>query len=217
MNMQIKTGFLLLFSTLILSCSSEPRVLLFNEEDLDNWTVFVSEPDVAPENLFQVKEGKIYSPGIPDGYIRTTEKFSNFKLHLEWRWPEEPINSGVLMHVQGEDRIWPKCIEAQLKHGNAGDFVLMGPGTGITVRDSTYLIGPDEGWYKVVGKFEVSSEKQPGEWNSYDITSLNGDIEVTVNGVLQNSGTGMTLSEGYILLQSEGSPIEFRNIWLQPL
>jgi len=38
-----------------------------------------------------------------------------------------------------------------------------------------------------------------------------------VNGVLQNEGTDASVTSGWICLQSEGSPIEFRNIYLQPL
>jgi hypothetical protein len=35
--------------------------------------------------------------------------------------------------------------------------------------------------------------------------------------VLQNKGTGINPTEGNIALQSEGGPIQFRNIYLQPL
>lgn len=201
----------------MLSCNSEKKLKLFNGTDLENWTIFVSEEGVEPGNLFWVEDGLIQSSGKPHGYIRTNEIYSNFKLHLEWRWVGEPTNSGVLIHVQGEDRIWPTCIECQLKSGSAGDLILMGPGTGITVKDSTYLINPGDSWYLGVKKFEDSSEHPAGEWNSYDITSLDGTIRVMVNGVLQNSGKAMTRTEGNILLQSEGSPIQFRNIWLRPL
>ncbi len=93
----------------------------------------------------------------------------------------------------------------------------MQEGSGITIRDSTYLIRPGDRLYNVISKEEATSEKAPGEWNSYDITSMNGDLEVKVNGVLQNKGTEMTLHEGHILLQSEGSPIQFRNIWIETL
>jgi len=151
---------------------------------------------------------------VPHGYIRTKDSFSNFKLHLEWRWTAEPTNSGVLINVQGKDMIWPHCIECQLKYENAGDIVLMGKGAGITIKDSTYLITSEENRYSVITKFEDSSENPVGEWNNYDITSLDGQIEVIVNGVLQQRGKDISPAEGNILLQSEGSPIQFRNIYL---
>jgi hypothetical protein len=207
----------LLLSLLVLSCSSENKIDLFNGENLDNWDVYVSNSDVAPDDLFWVEEGVINTIGVPNGYIRTKEIYSNFKLHVEWRWTEEPTNSGVLIHVQGKEMIWPLCIECQLMHEHAGDVVLIGKGSGITSLDSTYLISSEENRYKAIPKFEEVSEHPAGEWNSYDITSKDGAIEVVVNGILQHLATGMTLSEGNIALQSEGSPMQFRSIYLQPL
>ena len=45
-------------------------------------------------------------------------------LKLEWRWPtdKEPGKGGVLIHITGENKIWPKSLEAQLNAGDAGDF-----------------------------------------------------------------------------------------------
>ncbi len=40
---------------------------------------------------------------------------------------------------------------------------------------------------------------------------------MVVNGILQNVGSNMTLTEGNIALQSEGAPMQFRNIFLQAL
>jgi len=164
-----------------------------------------------------VEEGLINPTGKPHGYIRSKETFDNYKLHVEWRWTEEPTNSGVLLHVQGKDMIWPLAIECQLKAEHAGDIVLIGKGSGITRKDSTYRISSEENRYAVIPKSEEVSEKPAGEWNSYDITSKDGNLEILVNGVLQNTGSAMTLSGGNILLQSEGSPMQFRNIYLEKL
>ncbi|MCK4749582.1 MAG: DUF1080 domain-containing protein, partial [Bacteroidales bacterium] len=119
---------ILLLSFLVLSCSSDDKVMLFNGNDLENWNIFVSEPDVAPGDVFWVEDGMIHTSGKPNGYIRTKETYSNFKLHVEWKWTEEPTNSGVLIHVRDENRIWPLCIECQLMHEHAGDVVLIGKG-----------------------------------------------------------------------------------------
>lgn len=213
----VQTSFYLLLTAGLISCNPGKKVVLFNGENLDNWNIFVSSPDVEPAELFYVEEGVINTPGKPHGYIHTRETYSNFKLHVEWRWTGEPTNSGVLINVQGEDLIWPNCIECQLMHEHAGDIVLIGKGAGVTIQDSTYLITSEENRYKVVPKLEEPSENQPGEWNSYDITSRDGEIEVIVNGVLQHTGSDMTLREGRIALQSEGSPMQFRNIYLEQL
>jgi hypothetical protein len=213
----LKSVPLFALSLMLISCNTEKKIELFNGQDLDNWTIYVDSEDGEPLDLFYVEDGLMNTLGDPFGYIRTKESYSNYKLHLEWRWVNEASNSGVLLHVQGRDMIWPHCVEAQLWYDRAGDFVLMGKGAAITVKDSTYTVLSEENRYLVIAKFEESSEKPAGEWNSYDITSKDGNIELHVNGVLQNLGSGSTLTEGNIALQSEGAPMQFRNIYLQPL
>ena len=217
MKTLLKSALLLGLSLLVLSCSTDDKIELFNGQDLDNWKIVVGSEDGEPKDLFYVEDGLMNTIGDPFGYIQTKESYSNYKLHLEWRWTEEPSNSGVLLNVQGPELIFPHCVEAQLMHGKAGDFVLMGKGAAITVKDSTYLVTSEEKRYLAIPKFEESSENPAGEWNTYDITSKDGSLELYVNGVLQNKGTGMTLTEGNIALQSEGGPMQFRNIYLQPL
>lgn len=200
----------------IFSCTSDKKVHLFNGENLNNWTYYFGNEDVNPEDIFWVEDNVINVAGVPNGYIRTVEEFSNFKLHVEWRWLEEPKNSGVLLMTRGEDIIWPNSIECQLMNQNAGDIVLIGKGAGVTVRDTTYIVESDSLRYKVVDKFEESSEHAPGEWNSYDITCQNDELEVVVNGILQNKAKNLTMTKGAICLQSEGGPMQFRNIYIIP-
>lgn len=215
-----KYGYLFsvtLFSIFMVSCMQWNKVALFNGVDLDNWTIYTGGADVDPSDLFRVEDGVIQVAGTPNGYIRTMESYSNYELHVEWRWTEEPVNSGVLLHVQGEDMIWPHAIECQLKHERAGDVVLIGKGAGITVEDSTYQVKSEENRFVIIPRMEESSENPAGEWNSYDIRSVDGDLEVKVNGVLQNRGSGMIPAEGNIVLQSEGAPMQFRDLYLIPL
>lgn len=208
---------LLAIQALLISCTSSDTIKLFNGENLDNWIVYAGQEEHGSPELFTVRDGVIHCTGKPNGYIRTKEEYSDFMLHLEWRWAEQPTNSGVLLHVGQGDRIWPPAIECQLMHEHAGDIVLIGQGTGITVGDSVYRVSSAESPYLVIQRTDESSEKEPGQWNSYDITSLDGDLEVVVNGILQNTGREMTQRKGHILLQSEGSAIEFRNIYLKRL
>jgi len=207
----------LVLGAFMISCNTDKKTELFNGTDLDNWVIFLGDSGAEPGDVFWVEDGMIHTSGKPNGYIRTKASYSNYRLHVEWKWMEEPTNSGVLIHVQGKDMVWPLAIECQLMHGNAGDLVLIGKGAGVTVRDSTYRITSEERRFLIIPKFEDSSENPPGQWNSYDITSQEGEITVMVNGVLQNEGTGMTLTEGKILLQSEGSPMQFRNIYIESL
>jgi len=217
MNPILRSTLFISLSIFLFACKTDTTLTLFNGENLDNWNIYLSSPDVEAEDLFWVEDGLINTAGKPHGYIRTKESYTDYKLHLEWRWVEEPTNSGVLLHVQGQDMIWPLAIECQLMAGKAGDVVLIGKGSGITIEDSTYLIESEENRYAVIPKFENPSENSPGEWNNYDITSKNGNLEVKVNGTLQNTGSAMTLTEGNIVLQSEGSAMQFRNIYLEKL
>lgn len=217
----MKNKFLLIgmiISGLFLStCTKDNKVLLFNGKDLSNWDKVVFEPADVDE-VFKVEDGLIKVSGVPNGYMVTKDSYNHYKLHVEWRWPTVPSNSGVLLHVQKTSQVeWPLCIESQLKNGSAGDIVMIGQGAGVSVGDSTYLISPGEGMFKVTPKFKESSENPAGEWNIYDITCNGDNIELIVNGVLQNNVTKSTLSSGPIALQSEGTPIEFRNIYLIPL
>jgi hypothetical protein len=50
-----------------------------------------------------------------------------------------------------------------------------------------------------------------------EVTCSGNTIEVVVNGVLQNKGTNVNVTQGSICLQSEGKDIEFRNVFLTKL
>jgi hypothetical protein len=199
----------LLLST---GCSGKKEVL-FNGRDLKGWTVFVSDSTVNPAGFFYVKDGFIETPGVPNGYLRTTGEFSDYKLHVEWRYPEKPTNSGIFLHTRGADKMWPIHYQCQLKFGNAGDFIVQDVGLSAKVRDSMYvstkIVKP------IAVKMEPSSEKQPGEWNAADITCKGDSITIVINGVLQNQASNCSITSGGIGLQAEGSKIQFRNIWIE--
>ena len=194
------------------------RITLFNGKDLEGWIRF--SPNDRPgadklwtvDKVWSVKDGVIRCEGVPNGYIRTVESYANYRLHVEWRWTGKPSNSGVLLHCQGQDRVWPRCVEGQLMHQNAGDFWLLSHST-IDVNGKQ--IGPEQ--YAHAPKQHSTNEKPLGQWNTYDIVCDGGKVTLTVNGKQQNQGINAQPSNGPIALQSEGSPIEFRNIYLDPL
>lgn len=90
-------------------------IALFNGRDLEGWHVYSKDP-VDPKSVWKVQDGAIGCTGNPTGFLRTKEEYSDFKLVLEWRWPGKPGNSGVLLRMGGEEKIWPRCMEAQLMH-----------------------------------------------------------------------------------------------------
>jgi hypothetical protein len=213
MTMKLRTMIALL--TLVVFsgiCKAQPgkdadvkRTDLFNGKDLNNWTFTLKDPSVDPKSVFTIKEGVIHISGNPFGYMRTREQYGNYKLHVEWRYPVELSNSGVFIHAQMPDTIWPRCVECQLKAGSAGDFVCMA-GSDMNERtDKTKMFVP---------KKNSSSEKPVGEWNTMEVICMGNTIEVYVNGTMQNKATGVNISMGSICLQSEGKDIEFRNVFL---
>lgn len=210
-----KSAFNLLLAAAVVAlaaggCSQKHRV--FSGKDLTGWTAY-------PANtlgIWSVRNGVIHCEGKPNGYIRTEQEYSNYHLHLEWRWVETPTNSGVLLHTTGPDTVWPNAIEAQLMNSNAGDIYLIGQGVSVAKFDMT-IATDEKNTVKRVPKQLDSSENPAGEWNAYDIFCKNDSIKLFVNGFLQNEVTRASKTTGSICLQSEGSPIEFRNIYLEPL
>lgn len=187
-------------------------IRLFNGKDLAGWTkVITQEPDSCPDKTWSVQNGEIHCTGTPFGYLATQQSFADYTLRVSYRWngTAEQMNSGVFIHKTGPDNNFlPKAIETQLKLENAGDFVLLSQAT---------LNGLDNPKNLRVEKKAPCSEKPQGEWNLVEIVVKGNTIESRVNGVLQNSGTGIYTSAGQICLQSEGGPIAFRDITLEPL
>ena len=209
----LKTISYLLIFILFVSCSTKPKEQqLWNGKDFAGWHFVLQDSSITPAGNWNINEGIIHCNGKVNGYMRTENVYSNYELEVEWRWPEQPGNSGVLINMQEPDKVWPNCIECQLKSGSAGDFIIIGPGS-MRVGDSLYTSTK----FKIIPKMHESSEKPAGEWNHYRIINTKDSIVCYVNGILQNKGYNPSLKEGHILLQSEGVPIEFRNIQLKPL
>ncbi|MFN0242880.1 MAG: PVC-type heme-binding CxxCH protein [Planctomycetota bacterium] len=187
-----------------------PRAL-FDGQSLDGWVPFLSDTNARPEDTWSVADGVLTCTGTPVGYLRTREDFTNFELRLEWRFPPgaPPGNSGVLLRVQEPDEVWPKSIEAQLHHRNAGDIWNIG--------EFPALVDPDRTEGRRTVKLAPCNEKPLGEWNRYRITLDGGELTLEVNGEVQNRASWCAEMPGKIALQSEGAAIEFRKIVITPI
>jgi hypothetical protein len=188
------------------------KTALWNGKDFAGWTRFLPDPTKDVNETWSVGEGVVRCTGEPAGYMRTDTSYADYHLHVEWRWPARPGNSGVLIHMSGEDKVWPRSLECQLLSGSAGDFYVI---NGIDFAERAK--GGDRVKDRKTTKLHDSSEKAPGEWNQYDIVCKDDWVVVLVNGVLQNVATKCSDKSGRVCLQSEGAPIEFRNLWLEPL
>jgi hypothetical protein len=158
--------------------------------------------------------GVILVSGKPAGFVATRASYTNYRLTLDWRWPGAPGNAGVLLHIASgpKDGVWPLSVQAQTKHGFAGDVL---PMAGAAFAEP--LTTAPGAYPAIKGRLGADSEKPVGEWNSLEIVSLHGAIEVKVNGVLQNRVTGSSPGTGRIGFQLEGTQYELRNLQLTPL
>jgi hypothetical protein len=205
------------------ACAASPRP--FNGRDLAGWHADVPAADggaqVAPS--FVVRDGVLVSEGNPPGHLITDDQFSDYRLTVEWRWPGEPGNCGVLVHTSTPRKLggmFPQSLEVQLAHGNAGDFWCIGED--ITVPDMEARRGPKEKWGVDGGNRRIvnltdGSEKPAGEWNTMVIECRGDAVTVWVNDTLVNQGTNCTARRGRIALQAEGARCEFRRVELEPL
>lgn len=191
------------------------EVRLFNGKDLSGWTWVSRNPKSKIDQVWSVRDGVLVCKGRPVGYIRTKrDDFADYKLTVEWRWPKgkKPGNNGVLVHTTtpGALGIWPRSLEVQLAHKNAGDFWVIG--TTIEIPDAKK---------RRKGRRHLNltddSEKPPGEWNTMEITCKGDTVTVKVNGDLVNKCTKSSATKGAICLQSEGAEINFRKVVLTPL
>jgi hypothetical protein len=211
----MRTILITVFVFMLVASCTEKKESLFNGKNLEGWTIFVDETIISPDDFFYVNDGMIECVGVPMGYLRTIKEYSDYHLHIEWRYPENPTNSGVFLHTSGPDLIWPAHYQGQLKHENAGDFIVHGVGVSATIGDSVYV--SSDTLKPLIPKLNPTNENPAGEWNSYDITCTGSTIELRVNGLLQNTATKCSLTSGGIGLQAEGSKIQYRNLWIEPL
>lgn len=199
---------------------------LFNGENLRGWHVDVPEMDAntSAKNPFIVRDGMLVSLGNPNGHLITDSIYQNYRLRVEYRFPGKPGNCGVLVHASTPRalyKMFPKSIEVQLMHENAGDFWCIQED--ITVPDMEKRRGPKNEWGVSEGKqrrvinLTDNSEKPLGQWNTMIIECKGNTIKVWVNDDLVNDGYNSTASKGQIALQAEGSEVEFRRVEMTPL
>ncbi|MFK7850093.1 MAG: DUF1080 domain-containing protein [Akkermansiaceae bacterium] len=202
---KIITAFLISISTLAFA---EDHTSLLGK-DLSNWTFITKEGEKDPSIAWKLKNGVLSTTGEPIGYLRTKENYKNYTLTYEWRWmpDSEKNNSGLLVHVgeSGAAGVWPKCFEAQLMQGNAGDFWAIGESLEATGENQKRR------WIRITDP----AEKPLGEWNKMTVKCSETEITVHVNGTLVNKGTKLSTNQGAIGFQSEGKTIEIRKVILK--
>ncbi|MEW4487661.1 DUF1080 domain-containing protein [Thalassoglobus sp. JC818] len=203
----------------------------------DGW-VELGEDDFAPVNCdpetWSFRDGKIFCTGTPIGVLRTKKQYKNFEYVLEWCHREFGGNSGTFVWVPEaavtdlpKNKLPPGGIEVQiLDHGYA-----------VKYQERT---GKEPDWFSSNGDvFPVGTSKMNpfpplspngarsfpsknlskgvDEWNHYYVRAINGEVRLWVNGEEVSGGNNCIPSEGYLCLESEGAPIEFRNFRIREL
>ncbi len=197
---------------------------LFNGKDLSGWTAVAKKDKDGKEQdakgTWSVVDGELHGTGVPTGYLMTDKVYGNYTLKLKWRYPANAKsgNSGVLLHLQRDDKWWPTSIEAQTRLGRAGEIWLNTP-PDVTLEVAAGRRDPSDKTMRHIWREpkDENVEKPLGEWNDYEITCKDGSITLTVNGRKVNEGTKCNLTKGRIALQAEGTEVHFKDIVLKPL
>lgn len=187
---------------------------LCNGKNFNGLKIYFEDPAVDADDIWRVGEGVLRATGKSKGYIRTEMPYADYKLQLEWRWPANPGNSGVLVHLVNEDTLWPKSFECQLASGRAGDL-----SSYVDARSKEELVSRNPTGYSTgrLAQKGPSAEKPVGEWNQLEIVADGSTLTIFVNGKQVNQMTDVVPGAGMIGLQAEGTAIDFRNIKLTPL
>ena len=179
------------------------------------------------------KDGVIHCTGQPVGVIRTKKTITNFELVAEWCHRKAAGNSGIFVWATEESLNALK--PGGLPHGIEVQVLDLG-----YTEQFEKSTGKKADWFTCHGDvFPVGKTKMKpfppispdgsrsfprlqrskgiNEWNHYYVRGINGEIRLWVNGVEVSGGSGCNPASGYLCLESEGSPVEFRNLRIREL
>ena len=180
--------------------------------------------------------GMIHCTGKPTGVIRTDKVYTNFELVAQWRHLQSGGNSGIFVWAT------PESIK-NLTEGKGGPFP---SGIEVQVLDHGYKEQYEKqhkkkaDWFTTNGDvFPVGSTKMKpfppispdgtrsfpsrnlskgvGEWNHYYVRCINGELRLWVNGEEVSGGNHIEPASGYLCLESEGAPVDFKEIRIREL
>jgi len=187
-------------------------VPLFNGRDLDGWVNI----NCAPET-WRATNGIIACTGQPIGELRTTRMYQNFILELEWRHLKPKGNAGVFVWADAltaKGQPFHRGIEVQVLDGLESEWYTS-DGDVFPIHGAR--LTPLHGWGGDRA-FPVTRRMRPSpEWNHYRVTCIDGTLTHAVNGKVVTRGIQGSPRKGYICLESEGSPVEFRNLRIREL
>ena len=181
------------------------------------------------------EKGHAFCTGQPVGVIRMKKPIKNFELVCEWMHKEKGGNSGVFVWASPESIKNLENGKGRLPHGIEVQVLDLGyaekytkkynkPADWFTSHGDVFPTGPAKmkPFSPVApnGKRSFPSKnltKGINEWNHYYVRAINGEVRLWVNGEEVSGGTGCKPAQGYLCLESEGAPVEFKNIRIRIL
>ncbi len=160
-------------------------------DNMDRWII-------SENNQFKMIDGILVNVE-KGGNLITNQKFNDFKLSIEFRYPEGS-NSGIYLRGRHE-------LQIEDSNGRADD---------VSIGGIYGFIAPS-----------VNAAKNPGEWQTFEITLVGRHVTVVLNGidVIYNrpipgiTGGSLDSKEGEpgpIMIQGDHGPIEFRKFVITP-
>jgi hypothetical protein len=129
---------------------SDPEPI-FDGKDLTGW-----EPIGTAASHWTAKDGQLINEA-KGANIRTTRKFDDFKLHIEYNCPDEG-NSGIYLRGRYEVQVEYEKVDANDKFHSMGSiYSFLSPA--------------------------VELPRKPGTWETYDITLVGRHVTIVRNGV----------------------------------
>ncbi len=198
-------------------------VSIFNGRDLTGW----KNVNCAPET-WSARDGKIVSTGKPIGVLRTERQYENFIVEFEWRHLEKGGNSGMFAWASAINPVGVQFLRAiEIQALDEGYHALYEKRTGkkgvfFTTHGDVFAIQGAK--MKPIGRIngnrsaptEDRSKPSP-EWNHYRVEANDGKIRLHVNGKQVSGGDDCNYRKGYLGLEAEGAPVEFRNLRIKEL
>ena len=216
---------------------------------LDGWSTWLTQDKGDPKGIFKVEDGVLRVLDVPksawereQGYLATLERYRHYHLRFETRWGEKHFagaerGGGLLYHVVGPDKLWPRSLELQIQQGDTGDLWLIDRTTAETTVASASARTPQ---YRPGGAAYTTRPRSYAQliksgsyekegWNRVELIVTEDEIVHIVNGKVNNRITNPTqpdpadaretvpLGGGRIAFQAQNSEILYRNIEIREL
>jgi hypothetical protein len=231
----VVSACMMTFGTLALADSPDALPKAFIDGDGPGWDS-LHESDFVNVNCdpdtWSWKNDVVHCTGNPIGVLRTTKQYTNFEMVLQWQHLQNAGNSGVFVWAEPDSfpklkrGEYPKCLELQvLDHGFTAEYEKSGRKSDWFTTNGDLI--PVNG-FKMKPFAPVSpdgSRSFPrknlsrgfGQWNHYYVRCINGEVRLWVNGEEVSGANGCEPHSGYVCLESEGAPIDFKNIRVREL